>query len=110
MDGCCTMMLNGTRILPGEEKKINISIAKLPSRSALEINITVSRSEHDGPVLLLMGAMHGDEINGTEVVRRLIESQSHRPTRGTTICIPIINIYGFKSEEHTSELQSRENI
>ncbi|HLT81778.1 MAG TPA: succinylglutamate desuccinylase/aspartoacylase family protein [Cyclobacteriaceae bacterium] len=97
MDGCCTMMLNGTRILPGEEKKINISIAKLPSRSALEINITVSRSEHDGPVLLLMGAMHGDEINGTEVVRRLIESQSHRPTRGTTICIPIINIYGFIS-------------
>src|SRR5690606_9971122 len=97
MDGCCTMMLNGTRILPGEEKKISISIAKLPSRSALEINITVSRSEHDGPVLLLMGAMHGDEINGTEVVRRLIESQSHRPTRGTTICIPIINIYGFIS-------------
>ncbi len=91
------MMLNGTRILPGEEKKVSISIAKLPSRSALEINITVSRSEKEGPVLLLMGAMHGDEINGTEVVRRLIESESHRPIRGTTICIPIINIYGFIS-------------
>nr|PZN56923.1 MAG: succinylglutamate desuccinylase [Bacteroidota bacterium] len=91
------MMLNGTRILPGEEKKVSIGIATLPSRSALEINITVSRSEKEGPVLLLMGAMHGDEINGTEVVRRLIESQQHRPTRGTTICIPIINIYGFIS-------------
>lgn len=91
------MMLNGTRILPGEEKKVSIGIAKLPSRSALEINITVSRAEQEGPVLLLMGAMHGDEINGTEVVRRLIESQKHRPTRGTTICVPIINIYGFIS-------------
>ncbi|MFO7257457.1 MAG: M14 family metallopeptidase [Bacteroidota bacterium] len=97
MDGRCAMMLNGTRILPGEEKKVSIGIATLPSRSALEINITVSRSEKEGPVLLLMGAMHGDEINGTEVVRRLIESQQHRPTRGTTICIPIINIYGFIS-------------
>lgn len=91
------MTLNGTQILPGEEKKISIGIAKLPSRSALEINITVSRSVHEGPVLLLMGAMHGDEINGTEVVRRMIESQWHRPVRGTTICIPIINIYGFIS-------------
>jgi len=91
------MMLNGTKILPGEEKKVSIGIAKLPSRSSLEINITVSRAEKAGPVLLLMGAMHGDEINGTEVVRRLIESQRHRPTRGTVICIPIINIYGFIS-------------
>src|SRR5690606_40978337 len=82
---------------PGEEKKVSIGIAKLPSRSSLEINITVSRAEKAGPVLLLMGAMHGDEINGTEVVRRLIESQRHRPTRGTVICIPIINIYGFIS-------------
>jgi predicted deacylase len=91
------MMLNGTKILPGEEKKVSIAIAQLPSRSSLEINITVSRAEKEGPVLLLMGAMHGDEINGTEVVRRLIESQNHRPLRGTTICIPIINIYGFIS-------------
>lgn len=44
-----------------------------------------------------MGAMHGDEINGTEVVRRMIERKFNRPLRGTTICIPIINIYGFIS-------------
>lgn len=91
------MTFNGTEILPGEEKRINVSIARLPSRSSLEINIIVSRSQEDGPVLLLMGAMHGDEINGTEVVRRMIERKFNRPLRGTTICIPIINIYGFIS-------------
>jgi predicted deacylase len=91
------MILNGTEVLPGEEKKINVSIAKLPSRSSLDITITVSRSGIDGPVLLLMGAMHGDEINGTELVRRMVERQYNRPLRGTTICIPIINIYGFIS-------------
>lgn len=91
------MILNGTEILPGEEKKINVSIARLPSRSSLDINIIVSRSKEEGPVLLLMGAMHGDEINGTEVVRRMIGEKLNRPLRGTTICIPIINIYGFIS-------------
>lgn len=91
------MILNGTEVLPGEEKKINVSIAKLPSHSSLNINLTVSRSVRNGPVLLLMGAMHGDEINGTEVVRRIVERQLHRPLCGTTICIPIINIYGFIS-------------
>lgn len=91
------MILNGTEILPGEEKKINVSVAKLPSRSTLDINIIVSRSLEEGPVLLLMGAMHGDEINGTEVVRRMIERNLNRPLRGATVCIPIINIYGFIS-------------
>jgi uncharacterized protein len=91
------MIFNGTEVLPGEEKKIDVSISKLPSRSALNITLTISRSEVEGPVLLLMGAMHGDEINGTEVVRRIVERQHHRPLRGTTICIPIINVYGFIS-------------
>jgi predicted deacylase len=48
-----------------------------------------------GPVLLLLGGMHGDEINGIEIVRRIIDSNQHKVLRGTTICIPLMNIYGF---------------
>ncbi len=87
--------LNGERILPGEEKRITINIAKLPSHSSINISITVSRSIHDGPVLLLMGGLHGDEINGIEIVRRTMEKGWNRPDRGTVICVPILNIYGF---------------
>ncbi len=89
------MEINGVSILPGEEKKIDVNIAKLPSHSAIDISITVSRSEQPGPVLLLMGGLHGDEINGSEIVRRLIERNLHKPLIGSIICIPIINVYGF---------------
>lgn len=72
-----------------------VNVAKLPSHSKIDISITISRSEEEGPVILLSGGLHGDEINGTEIVRRLIEQGLHNPIKGTTICIPIINVYGF---------------
>ena len=87
--------INGIDILPGEEKVINVIIAKLPSYTDIDLNITVARSEVEGPTLLLSGGLHGDEINGTEIVRRIIESGYHRPLKGTVVCIPIINMYGF---------------
>ncbi len=89
------MQINGINIAKGEEKRIEVNIAKLPSHSSIDIAITVARSETDGPVLLLMGGLHGDEINGIEIVRRIIERNLHVPEIGTVICIPILNIYGF---------------
>ena len=89
------MFINDTEIEPGETKRINVNISRLPSRSPIDIAITVSRSMKPGPTVLLMGGLHGDEINGIEIVRRIIENEYNVPTAGTVICIPIINIYGF---------------
>ena len=74
---------------------MDIHIAKLPSRSPIDIHILISRARKPGPVLLLTGGLHGDEINGVEIIRRIIQRGYHQPDRGTIICIPIINIYGF---------------
>ncbi len=89
------MIIDGIGINPGETKKIEVNIAQLPSHSPIDLNITVSRSKADGPTLLLSGGLHGDEINGIEIVRRIIDQNLHVPLIGTVICIPIINIYGF---------------
>jgi predicted deacylase len=89
------MTIAGTSIYPGEEKQILASISKLPTRTPIEIPIIVNRSKKPGPTLLLMGGMHGDEINGVEIVRRMIVNKYHKPDIGATICIPILNIYGF---------------
>ncbi|MEO9485272.1 MAG: succinylglutamate desuccinylase/aspartoacylase family protein [Ekhidna sp.] len=85
----------GETIDPGKEKQILAVISKLPTRTEIEIPIIVSRSKKPGPTLLLMGGMHGDEINGVEIVRRLIANRYNRPEIGTVICIPIFNVYGF---------------
>lgn len=85
----------GKEIKPGEFKEININIARLPSHTQIETPIYVSRSQEEGPILALMAGMHGDEINGMEIVRRIIDGNLHRAQRGTVVCIPIINVYGF---------------
>jgi uncharacterized protein len=85
----------GKSIQPGEFKEININIARLPSHTQIDTPIYVSRSENDGPVLALIAGMHGDEINGMEIVRRIIDRGHHRVKRGTVVCMPIINVYGF---------------
>lgn len=89
------MIINDVEIRPGETRSIDVNIAKLPSHSSIDISITVSRAEEQGPVLLLSGGLHGDEINGIEIVRRIIENEYNVPKRGTIICIPIINVFGF---------------
>ncbi|MEQ6119816.1 succinylglutamate desuccinylase/aspartoacylase family protein [Reichenbachiella sp. MALMAid0571] len=89
------MKIAGTTVEPGEEKQIDAQIAQLPTRTPIEIPIIVSRSKVKGPTLLVMGGMHGDEINGVEIVRRIIVHGYNKPAIGTTICIPLLNIYGF---------------
>ncbi len=89
------LMIAGHSIQPGEFKEININIARLPSRTQIDTPIYVYRSLEDGPVLALTAGMHGDEINGMEIVRRMIDQGYHKVKRGTTVCMPIINVYGF---------------
>ncbi len=85
----------GQEIKPGEFKEININIARLPSHTQIDTPIYVSRSLEDGPVLALMAGMHGDEINGMEIVRRILDTDLHQVKRGTVVCMPITNVYGF---------------
>lgn len=87
--------INGEMIHPGEQKKVIVNIAMLPSHSSIDISVTISRSAEPGPILLLLGGLHGDEINGVEIVRRMMEKNMVLPKRGTTICVPILNIFGF---------------
>lgn len=85
----------GQEIRPGEFREIDINIARLPSHTQIDTPIFVSRGMEDGPVLALMAGMHGDEINGMEIVRRMLDAGLHHPKRGTIVCMPIVNIYGF---------------
>ena len=89
------VIIAGQEIRPGEFKEININIARLPSHTQIETPVYVSRSAEDGPILGLIAGMHGDEINGMEIVRRILDRGLHQVQRGTVVCMPIINVYGF---------------
>lgn len=89
------IIILGESILPGENKTIDMEIAKLHNTAKLKIPIIVRRSKIDGPIVLFSAGIHGDEINGVEIVRQLITKKINKPKRGTIICIPIINMFGF---------------
>lgn len=96
-----SLVILGETILPGESKTINMEIAKLHTATKLKIPIIVESSKIDGPVLLFSAGIHGDEINGIEIVRQIISQKINKPKTGTIICIPIVNMFGFvnKSRE-----------
>lgn len=89
------LIILGEKIRLGESKTINFSFAKLYTATKVEIPIIIERSHLPGPTVLLTGGVHGDEINGVEVVRQVIAKKINKPKRGTIICIPILNIFGF---------------
>ncbi|GEO06711.1 succinylglutamate desuccinylase [Adhaeribacter aerolatus] len=87
--------INGQNIGLGQQVLIRLNISRLPSGTVIDIPVHVFRAPEDGPVLLLMAGMHGDEVNGIETVRRMLRRKMLRPARGTIIAIPVLNIYGF---------------
>ena len=82
-------------IPPGTSKELNLSFAKLHTNTPIDVPIFVERSLYEGPTVLFTAGIHGDEVNGIEIVRQLISKGINKPKIGTTICIPIINIFGF---------------
>jgi len=89
------LTLLGTEIKRGESICLQFDVAKLHTRNSIQVPIFIERAEKDGPVLLLLGGVHGDEINGVEIVRRIIRNKINKPSMGTIICIPVFNIFGF---------------
>jgi predicted deacylase len=86
-----------TVIEPGKSYKLNFNMAKLYTSTSIEVPVLVERSKKAGPVVLVTGGIHGDEINGIEVVRQLIVKKLNKPVIGTIIAIPVLNIFGFLS-------------
>lgn len=89
------LIILGEKIPLGSSKTINFSFAKLYTSTNVEIPIIIERSKLPGPTILMTAAIHGDEINGVEIVRQIIARKINKPVRGTVICIPILNIFGF---------------
>lgn len=87
----------GEEIPVGKSTTINFNIAKLYTSTKVEIPVIVERSKKPGPVILITAGIHGDEINGVEVVRQIIAKKINKPARGSIICIPVLNVFGFLS-------------
>lgn len=94
-------MINGIRIRPGQSINIEIAIARLPSHTLIHLPVFIRSSKEGGPVVLISGGVHGDEINGVVAIKKMLEENRFVPKKGTLIFIPLVNVYGFLSNSRT---------
>lgn len=85
----------GRLVKPGEQLSFGLEVPDLYVNTGLAIPVSVIRGKRDGPALLLCAAIHGNEINGVEIIRRILGTKMISSIRGTLIAVPIVNIFGF---------------
>lgn len=97
------LVIHGVKVKLGQCVNIKIPIAKLPSHTLIDLPIFIRRSQENGPIVLISGGLHGDELNGIVTARKLLEEmdQGWNLLKGTLIFIPLMNIYGFLSTSRT---------
>jgi hypothetical protein len=82
-------------VRPGQSLTINLPIADLYTNTELTMPVRVMRGNRKGPTLFVSAAIHGDEINGTEIIRRLLNLKLLKRLRGNLIAVPVVNVFGF---------------
>jgi len=90
-----TIIIGGETVAPGEEKLLKIKIDRLPTGTLIDIPVYVFNAKNPGPTLLIQAGLHGDEVNGIEIVRRMLAEKRLKVNAGAVIAVPILNIFGF---------------
>ncbi|CAH0532919.1 hypothetical protein VST7929_00768 [Vibrio stylophorae] len=91
------LIIGGVEVAPGSSVQLNIPVAKLYTDTELTLPVHVRRSKKPGPVVFISAAVHGDELNGIEIIRRLIQQQLN-VIRGSVILVPMVNVYGVLNQ------------
>ena len=98
----------GQNIPRGESRDVTLALSESYTGITVRIPIHIRRGEHDGPVVFVTAALHGDEINGAGAVRQLIQDESLALRRGAVILAPVLNLLAF--ERHSRYLPDRRDL
>lgn len=89
------IQVGGVAVPPGQKQRLEIPVARLPTQTLLSLPMTVVNGSCPGPHLWLSAAIHGDEINGVEIIRQVLAQINPRQLQGALIAVPIVNVFGF---------------
>ena len=88
------LVINAQRIAPGTRTIMELKLPQLYTHTPMAMPVHVVRGREEGPRLFVSAAIHGDELNGMEIIRRLLRPSLLKRLRGCLIAIPIVNVYG----------------
>lgn len=99
----------GGEIIPRRARRlIELELPPLYTHAPMNLPVHVIRGSKDGPRLFISAAIHGDELNGTEIIRRLLKQPALKRLRGTLVAVPIVNVYGLI--HHSRYLPDRRDL
>ncbi len=87
--------IGGISIEPGERGLVDLPVSKLSNHTPVTLPVHVLHGSLPGPAMFVTAAIHGDELNGVEIIRRTLRILKPGNIRGTLLCVPVVNAYGF---------------
>jgi len=95
-------------VAAGQRCLVDLPVAKLSNHTPVTLPVHVLHGRRPGPTLFVSAAIHGDEVLGIEVIRRLLRVKALKSIKGTLLCIPIVNTFGYLS--HSRYLPDRRDL
>jgi uncharacterized protein len=100
--------IGGRRVPAGTRQTVDLPVSVMSDHTPITMSVHVIHGKHPGPTLFVSAAVHGDEVMGVEVVRRLLRAPSLDTMRGTLLAVPIVNTFGFLN--HSRYLPDRRDL
>ena len=102
------VVIGSERVPPGERRVVELEVANLYTRVPMSLPVHVVNGRRPGPRLFLCAAIHGDELNGVEIIRRVLRQSALARMRGTLLAIPVVNVFGIR--QHSRYLPDRRDL
>ncbi|WP_439140917.1 succinylglutamate desuccinylase/aspartoacylase family protein [Planktotalea sp.] len=98
----------GEQIAAGTRRTVNIPVSTLSDHTPVTLSAHVIHGRREGPTIFVSAGIHGDEVIGVEIVRRLLRTKNLKSLHGTLIVVPIVNTFGFLN--HSRYLPDRRDL
>jgi uncharacterized protein len=108
MDVKPAFRIGGEEVAPGERRSVDLHVSVLSNHTPMSLPVQVVHGRRPGPCLFISGVVHGDEVMGVEVVRRVLSHQAMNVLSGTLLAVPIVNAYGLIS--HSRYMPDRRDL
>lgn len=90
-----SIRIGNQAVSPGRRAIVDLPVADLYTHTRLTMPVHIVNGRRPGPTLFLTGALHGDELNGVEIIKQVLKLAGLKRLRGCILAVPIVNIFGF---------------
>lgn len=88
------LVLDGVAVRAGERVELRLKVGETYTATPVNLPVTVIRGAEEGPILGVLAALHGDELNGLAIVRRLLYEVDLDDMAGALVACPMVNVFG----------------